>query len=1601
MKSVAANALRGLFVFAVTCLVAQTALAAITFDNKSSTYGNGDSETLTWSHTIGAGTNRLLVVGVGAEDTGGTASSDLVISSVKYNGVNMTLVAGSTAIVGSSTFRKTELYYLLDSNFPPLGTYSVTVTYSGDVNNRNGGAVSLAGVAQRAPEAVSANSNIDQQSISTNITTLTDGAWVVDTVMSSNSGSFTATGSNMTERWDVSASDSSAAGCTRPVATASQATLSWQHTSTDYMRLAHSLAAFAKAEESNCPLGDLNCDYIVDWNDLDLFADQWLDGGCSGPGCADLDGANGVNFVDYALLVGNWTGPLPAGKPVINEIMASNSTTIADEQGQYDDWIEIYNDSPSAIDIGGMYVTDDLNEPNKWRIPTGYSGQTTISAHGYLLLWADDDEQDGPLHLSFKLSADGEAVGLFAADGNLIDSLEFGAQVGNISYGCYPDSTENWRYMGFPTPEAQNSDGWLGLVDEVEISHVHGFYDSNFVVELFCDDDEATIKYTLDGNTPSDTVGTVYNPNTRINITTTTCLRAAAFKPGWKSFTVNTATYIFLNDVKTQSDSNAYARGFPVLWQDQYGGTNQGDYAMDPEIVNDPCYSPLFRKALTCLPTVSLVSDMKDWFDPQTGIYWNPWTDWERPVSLEFFDPCTGEDFQINAGIKMVGEDSQNPKNPQHSLRVHFRSEYGAAMLDFPLFKGTTVRKFGNLSLRAPYHWNWLDPGNMTRGQFIRDTFAQDSIRDMGWLSPYSRFAHVYINGLYWGLYQLSERPDQFFLSENMGGNPDDYDVVKGRWNGSEGYAEYTSGEPNCWDYLWAMFSDNDINHPVDSTEYAVIEQYLDTTKLCDYIIYNCFVCNWDWNAKNWVVGSTRNPTNFNGPPATKWVVYPWDSDISMMADFFFPEWGPGFVGYYNWGPGRIHNALHNNPTYNRLLGDRVHRHLFNNGALTPQRNIDRYQAQATQIEDAVIGESARWGDYVRDHVDATKPVMTRNIHWARERDRMVNPAHGTDEGWLGPYFPTRTNVAIGQYRTNTFYPPDTRPAPSFSQNGGEIAAGGTVTVTGSGTIKYTTDGGEPIDFGTTIASGGSVTINSSLVLKARASFSGNWSALNEATFSVGPVKDKLRITEMMYHPLEPNDVNTEFVELKNIGTSALNLNLVKLTEGIHFTFSSMSLVAGDYVLVVQDVNGFVLKYGGGKNVAGTYTGALANDGERIRLEDAIGRTILDFKYSDNWGSVTDGEGFSLNFFDADANGEPNRWKDKANWCASKYVGGTPDIADTGLLKERSIAINELLAHQDAAPGDWIELKNTTASPINIGGWYLSDSDEDLLKYRIRTGTTLASGAYIVFSEDANFGSASSDPCKITGFALSEYGEAVYLTSADGNVLTGYREQEDFGCSENGVAFGRYLKSTGTYNFVAMSSNTPGSANAYPKVGPVVINEIHYNPASGGQNEEYIELRNITGAKVNLYEDVNGTIVPWEFTDGIDFVFPADANIPANGYLLAANTTPAYFRTKYPSVPGSVQVLGPYGGKLSNSGETVEISKPGHKDEVGYQYYIRVDRVVYSDGSHPEDCPEGVDLWPTAADGGGKSLSRITPANYGNDPNNWKAGTPSPGVVNP
>ncbi|MHC4738006.1 MAG: lamin tail domain-containing protein, partial [Planctomycetota bacterium] len=403
----------------------------------------------------------------------------------------------------------------------------------------------------------------------------------------------------------------------------------------------------------------------------------------------------------------------------------------------------------------------------------------------------------------------------------------------------------------------------------------------------------------------------------------------------------------------------------------------------------------------------------------------------------------------------------------------------------------------------------------------------------------------------------------------------------------------------------------------------------------------------------------------------------------------------------------------------------------------------------------------------------------------------------------------------------------------------------------------------------------------------------------------------------------------------------------------------------------------------------GEYVGSLANGGEQVRLEDAVGGTVLDFRYRDGWRPITDGEGYSLTVMD-ETESDPNMWDEKKGWDASTYIGGTPGEFDNG-PRTGDIVINEVLAHSDGYPNDWIELHNTTASPIDITGWFLSDTDANLLKYEIPS-TSIPANGYVVFTEDDHFGGE---------FALSENGETVYLTSGfDGyGHLTGYRRTEDFDASENGVSFGRYQKSDGTHNFISMVSQTPGAVNSAPKVGPVVINEIMYHPDIVG-SAEFVELYNITGSTVYLYEydpDIGGN-VPWKFTDdgGIDCNMPPDANIPAGGYLLLVRDL-VDFEAEY-SAPGSIQRVEWPLGKLSNAGEKLEIAMPGDQDEgTGERYYIRIDRVVYSDGFHPE----GEDPWPTEPDGqngDGSSLHRKVPGNYGNDVINWEALAPTPGT---
>ncbi len=314
------------------------------------------------------------------------------------------------------------------------------------------------------------------------------------------------------------------------------------------------------------------------------------------------------------------------------------------------------------------------------------------------------------------------------------------------------------------------------------------------------------------------------------------------------------------------------------------------------------------------------------------------------------------------------------------------------------------------------------------------------------------------------------------------------------------------------------------------------------------------------------------------------------------------------------------------------------------------------------------------------------------------------------------------------------------------------------------------------------------------------------------------------------------------------------------------------------------------------------------------------------------------------------------------------------------------VVINEVLSHSEEGTPDWIELRNTSGNPFDISGWFLSDAKSDLRKYKIADGTEIPANGYIVFYENETFGEASDDPGKHTPFALNENGETVYLFGPGDDVLLDYLEEESFGPSRTGVSKGGYLKSTQTYNFIAMNGPTPGLPNSAPVVGPIIISETMYRPSEDG-DAEYLELTNISAEAVTLFDPDKAAA--WRFTDGVVFDFPkAEPVTLVTGARLLIVRNEAAFRARFPNTPQSTTILPWLDSGLSNGGERVELSRPGDVDELGVRQWIRVDRVTYGDS----------DLWPPEADGNGLSLTRIDESGYGNDIANWLAAAPTPGT---
>ena len=525
-------------------------------------------------------------------------------------------------------------------------------------------------------------------------------------------------------------------------------------------------------------------------------------------------------------------------------------------------------------------------------------------------------------------------------------------------------------------------------------SHPHGFYTEPFDLVLTSPVAGGEIRYTLNGRDPLGDQASIYTEPLRVD--TTMVIRVALVVAGQPTLESTTRTYLFAEDIPQQQEPAEYPDQW---WVEHPTGPYRADYAMDDEIVSDPRYVDSFPAVFHALPVISVAMDPGDLFGPD-GIYENSeerGVEWERAASAEFFDQAGNESFQVNCGIRVHGAGSRKPeRSPKKSLRLMFKKEYGPGKLDYPVYADSPVQRFDTLVLRARYNRSWLHYQASQRGraQYVRERFAADTQRVMGHLSPRARQVHLFLNGLYWGIYLLQERPDASFQAAHLGGLEEEYDAI------NAGTA--TDGDRVAWEQMMQLAAAG-----LESTEaYEQIQTMLDIDNYIDYMLLSLVLGNVDWPDRNWYAARHRSETG-------KFRFFNWDAELTLrntadnLIDFDDPD-----------SPGLLFQYLRVNGDFRARFAERAVMHLTGDGALTSAAMIERWTAIADGVDDAIVAESARWGDHYRDSRDDPEgELYTYHDHWLPERERIIER-----------YFPVRPGIAIEQFIAAGLYPDPAAP---------------------------------------------------------------------------------------------------------------------------------------------------------------------------------------------------------------------------------------------------------------------------------------------------------------------------------------------------------------------------------------------------------------------------------------------------------------------------------------------------------------------------------------------------------------------------------------------
>jgi hypothetical protein len=1059
-------------------------------------------------------------------------------------------------------------------------------------------------------------------------------------------------------------------------------------------------------------------------------------------GITDLAGIPN-KFVGYAWQY-NLDPSLEIPKILINEFVAVNGSDLKDKDGERHDWIELYNPNTFAVSIAGWSLSDNIDEPDKWTFPN-----ISIAAQSYLCLFASAKDlrtvsTRTKLHTNFKLNPQGEYLGLFNQElpPTIVDEInpQYPMQRVDISYGR--NSAGAWRYFDRPTPGSDNLGGHIiGMVDPPHFSVERGFYESPFKLSLEPRTAGSYIRYTLNGSEPTLRNGMDYVQP--ISLGRTAIVRATAFKENYLPSKPETHSYFFR-----------------------------------------------FSRATSSLPVISLATDQRNLTGRSGIMETNPRNTtkrglaWERPVSAELILPKHSGGFQVDCGLRIQGgnyvreryDPNSNLPFSKYSFRLYFRSDYGPGRLEYPIFPNCPVMEFDKIVLRAGMN----DHSN----PFIVDEFVRRLSADMGLVASHGAFVNLYLNGVYQGYYNPTERIDQEFLQSWHGGDND--------WDLIAQFGEISEGDDRKWRALRTLISRGNFSL---QAKYEQLERHLDLSNFVDYLLLNILGATGDWPHNNWRAACERTPEAI-------WRFYVWDA-----------EWAFGVHSQVNRNTfqnelngnsdiARFYQRLKQSSEFRLLFADRIQKHFYNNGALTKSNLLRRFNSMKNEMAEAI-------------------PNLRNDI----------------PRIWI----PQRTRVIMTDLRQEGLISPI--PSPRFNQHGGPAPRGFPLEINVTrGTAYYTFDGADPrIRFSSEPSPsaqeyipGQALPLTHDTLIRARIRDGDVWSALEEAHFQIGSLGTPLRITEIMYH--SPEGAAGDFIELHNTSSVAQNLSGMRLT-GINFMFPHEFIIEGnDTILLISDSKptDFSLLYPDA-SVAGTFSGALSNRGESIKLLSPAGQTLLSVSYEDRdgWPDQTDGAGYSLELIDFDASSN-----DPANWRKSIIKGGTPGQI-LPAAPTAAVRINEIMANNQNAVAngshypDWIELRNNTSSKINLGSWVIKDSNPNN-SFTFPTNTSIPANGYLIIWFDQEY----NDPGLHTGFGLDREYESIFLYDAKGVRI----DAVSLGSQVPDYSVGLISNDQESWS---LTIATPGGFNLPAEIAPqsnLALNEWLSNPK---ENEfAWIELHN-------------------------------------------------------------------------------------------------------------------------------------------------------------